>query len=100
VWAGPIPADKIAALKDILKTADTINGKPWHLTEFEDSSSPRPGTEDLIFSAAADQSPVERPRNIVYAANIPGTVLPYLALTLGLCGFVVSRRRWSRTKEQ
>jgi hypothetical protein len=30
---------------------------PTHLTSFRDDSNPRPGTADLYFSAAADQSP-------------------------------------------
>ncbi len=33
----------------------------WWLTEFEDKSSPRPGTDEVYFEPAADQSPVARP---------------------------------------
>jgi hypothetical protein len=33
-----------------------------HLTEFEDGASPRPGTNDLFFAAAADQSVVDKIR--------------------------------------
>ncbi len=38
----------------------------WTLTEFEDKSSPRPGTDEVYFAKAADQSAVERPPIVVW----------------------------------
>jgi hypothetical protein len=35
------------------------------LTEFEDRSSPRPGTDEVYFQPSADQQPVERPPIII-----------------------------------
>jgi hypothetical protein len=74
VWAGtPNPATLGGAFA-------TANGKPegakapfllpasaegFTLTEFEDASSPRPGTDEVYFAPAADQAPVERPVQIV-----------------------------------
>src|SRR5262249_31099362 len=37
----------------------------YWLTEFEDRSSPRPGTDEVYFEPAADASPVARPPIIV-----------------------------------
>lgn len=64
VWAdkNPIPAAWVAGhfkLKELEKVA--FEKTDWTLTEFEDRSSPRPGTDELYFSPAADQSPKERP---------------------------------------
>lgn len=84
VWAGPIdrgtfeavgtanglPADAVAKLA----------GRPWVLTEFEDTSSPRTGGTDLSFRPSADQSPVERPPHVTYE----DMYWPYYAATGGL----------------
>ncbi len=59
VWSKPVDAATIgpalAAGKFQAMTAD------WHLTEFEDPSDPRVGTDDLYFSKSASQLPIERP---------------------------------------
>lgn len=43
------------------KDVAAIEAKSWHLTEFEDRSSPRPGTHEVFFRKAVDQTTVERP---------------------------------------
>jgi hypothetical protein len=40
--------------------------KKWHLTEFEDKSFPRPGTDEVYFRLAEKQDTLERPPIIVY----------------------------------
>jgi hypothetical protein len=40
---------------------DKLKSQKWHLTEFEDNSAPRPGTDEVYFSISQDQSMVERP---------------------------------------
>ena len=59
VWSKPVDAATIgpalAAGKFPTMVAD------WHLTEFEDPSDPRLGTDDLYFSKSASQLPIERP---------------------------------------
>jgi hypothetical protein len=74
VWAGKPNAETLGSAFAI------ANGKPegakapfllptsaegFTLTEFEDASSPRPGTDEVYFAPAADQAPVERPVQIV-----------------------------------
>jgi hypothetical protein len=43
------------------KLLENAGPKEWHLTEFEDRSSPRPGTDEVYFAPSADQSTVARP---------------------------------------
>jgi hypothetical protein len=68
VWANACPEYTLNSVVDGLglaeKDAKALGGRPWHLTEFEDASSPRPGTHEVFFSKAKDQSAVERP--VVY----------------------------------
>jgi hypothetical protein len=76
VWAGPVDAPHWTALyQKLAPTQVPTNGvKPalvlpvadglW-LTEFEDRSAPRPGTDEVYFEPAADQSPVARPPHVI-----------------------------------
>lgn len=75
-------------------------GANWYLTEFEDASFPRPGTDEVYFEPAADQSPVERPVEYVtttqYVSRTPWwhfavyAGLPLTALLIGLGAWRVS----------
>lgn len=77
MWSGPVEA---ARWVNLFQTANLIepekkDGKPgiamptpvegFWLTEFEDRSSPRPGTDEVYFEPSADASPVARPPIIV-----------------------------------
>jgi hypothetical protein len=78
-----------------------------YLTEFEDKSFPRPGTDEVYFRPAADQSPKERPAivhtivNVEYIPGVRGTI--FLVLMVPLVAFlilmVVLRRRSRRTAQ-
>jgi hypothetical protein len=65
VWANRCPDHTLKGVLDGIglpaQEVAALGAKPWHLTEFEDQSSPRPGTHELFFNRAADQSAVERP---------------------------------------
>ncbi|MBX9585199.1 MAG: DUF2330 domain-containing protein, partial [Gemmataceae bacterium] len=57
VWADTVPPDALTAAK-------LPAGRPagdLTLTEFEDRSSPRPGTDEVYFTRHHDQAPVHRP---------------------------------------
>jgi hypothetical protein len=94
VWSNPLPAGT--------KWPDGIgadDGRAWHLTEFEDGSSPRPGTDEVFFAPAEDQSALERPpivHTTVVRTEWPG-VWGGVVLTVGLpvlavvCGATVVR---------
>src|SRR5205807_2726972 len=63
-WANRLSPEQSAELtKDLKLPATSLLESSW-LTEFEDHSSPRPGTDDVFFSAADDQNPIERPPHI------------------------------------
>jgi hypothetical protein len=75
VWAGPLEAGSWAGIFRHSKlTEPAEKGRPapelpkaeglW-LTEFEDRSSPRPGTDEVYFGPDADRSPVARPPRII-----------------------------------
>jgi hypothetical protein len=68
VWANACPESTMRSVASGLglgaAEAEAIGSRAWFLTEFEDESSPRPGTSEVFFSRAGDQSTVERP--VVY----------------------------------
>ncbi len=68
LWSNVCPKDTLARVVDGLgtkpKEKEALSAKSWHLSEFEDDSSPRPGTQDLFFRRSEDQSTLERP--IIY----------------------------------
>ena len=76
VWAGPVDAPRWTTLFQKAKLSDpakeagsTIPLLPatdgWWLTEFEDRSSPRPGTDEVYFERSADSSAVARPPHVI-----------------------------------
>lgn len=90
-WSNKVPAERMAAVADKGRLPASVGTREWHLTEFTDPSSPRPGTDELYLSKAADQSPVERPPNIVWEEYDPwpwvfGSVAAVVAF---LVGFIV-----------
>jgi len=42
-----------------------LKDREWTLTEYEDRSSPRPGTDEVFFSRSPDQSTLERPSHVI-----------------------------------
>lgn len=96
VWANPVAADVIERAAGTVVPA----GRPLWLTEFEDRSSPRPGTDEVYFAPAADPSRRERPP-VVYTTweerYWPGwdglAALFPLAAVVGLYLFVRRFRR-------
>jgi hypothetical protein len=72
VWSNGCPRETatqvVKGLGMTPKTIDSLGDRSWHLTEFEDNSSPRPGTDEVFFRRAADQSSLERP--VIYFDRI------------------------------
>jgi len=68
-WAGKLPAENAKVLAPLLKIPGYQPGENTWVTEFEDTSSPRPGDLDVTFKANPNQDPVERPTRIVYTAR-------------------------------
>lgn len=100
VWAGAVDVNrwgnlfqKATIAEPPLKDGQPVFARPdpnglW-LTEFEDRSSPRPGTDEVYFEPAAEQSAMERPPNIITRTRIV-TVTPwwhaavYIGVPVGL----------------
>jgi hypothetical protein len=61
-WSGSIQVSDKDRLLNLLKLPLTTAPGAYRLTRFTDGSSPRPGSDDLFFSAAADQSEVPDPK--------------------------------------
>ncbi len=104
-WAKDVSAS-ISLLSGDLKLNETDYGKPLqntkYLTEFEDHSFPRPGTDEVYFRPSVDQSTRERPP-VVHTTTVvrywPGpwgaVVLAFgVPLMLGIViGWRLRRRR-------
>jgi hypothetical protein len=65
VWAGPVSAAQRDKLYAGLKLPAGTGEAPW-LTEFEDDSFPRPGTDEVFFGPAREQVKLERPPVVRY----------------------------------
>ncbi|HYU12506.1 MAG TPA: hypothetical protein VEK82_08015, partial [Stellaceae bacterium] len=94
-WANKLSAADREKLLDVLKLPKDTPPAAWHLTEFEDPSTPRPGTDDVFFEASADQAPVERPPSIVYVSRpVPDDVMGYALIAFLLSPWL--GRQWRR----
>lgn len=101
-WAKPVAADRLA---HSLSGTQLPAGENLWLTEFEDSSSPRPGTDEVYFRPATSQTELERKPIIHYtyvegpAPTILWVVLAIIGMMpiLGIIGvFLVFRWWWRR----
>ncbi len=82
VWANRVSdADREQILKALVLPGNT-RPESWYLTEFEDESSPRPGSADLFFSRSENQKPVAREPYVRYvSAGAPDCVMGYALAT-------------------
>jgi hypothetical protein len=103
-WKATVPWSK--TIHDVDRTAlltkVKLDNEPfqatWWLTEFEDRSSPRPGTDDVFFHVAKEQRTSERAA-IDYPGrrNGPGRAM-FAACGLALCMFYAVRLVRGRTR--
>ncbi len=69
-------------------------GQAFHLTEYIDRESPRPGSDDLFFSRSADQSPVRRPDIVYYISPLEAVfILLIVAILIGIALWI-ARGLW------
>ncbi len=93
-WSGEIAAadrDKVA--EKLKLTRASLPEKLW-LTEFEDSSSPRPGTSDVVFKKSENQSKIERVHVEYITSNLPGCIM-----CMAACAFIVGLKFVRRRSE-
>jgi hypothetical protein len=98
VWANKLQDPDRERTREQMKLPKDTLPAPWWLTEFEDRSSPRPGTDDVYFVRDENQAPVERPPTVQYvSSNLPGCVMCYaLALYLFVPALLRRARRRPR----
>jgi hypothetical protein len=89
VWSGAMPKEEDKFLLYTLKVHDKVKGKDWRLTEIEDDSSPRPGTDEIYFASAADQSNVARPPMVRHLYHFEQVHDPFETYTAVLAGVVL-----------
>jgi hypothetical protein len=66
VWANRLAGERQEALtKQLNLGADAVSANSW-LTVLEDASSPRPGTDELYFVRATEQTTLARPPHVKY----------------------------------
>jgi hypothetical protein len=103
VWANAIPDSQRTALLDKLKLpAETAAGR-WWITEFEDTSSPRSGTDEVFFERSMDRGPVARASIVVINRKTPwwaGPLAILLLTALGGAGLILLRNYTSRGEEE
>ena len=99
VWSGDLAGKAETLLKTLKLPAGTLPADAW-LTEFEDRSSPRPGTDEVFFAKAPRNDAVRRPPVHVMAATLAGgrggtpPMGPMTAiLTVALAGYTAWRLR-------
>jgi hypothetical protein len=86
VWSGAMPKDEQDFLLYALRIHNKVKDQQWSLTEFEDVSSPRPGTDDVYFSRSGDPSPVTRlpiTHYLIHYEDPPAPLSPAGAFALG-----------------
>jgi hypothetical protein len=101
VWANSITEQPLTSLHAKGKLPAATEPAAWRVTEFEDYSSPRPGTDEVYFEPAADQSVVERPPHVIttykYVRTYPWwfpMVVVGGPLSLLIVGGILVRRAW------
>jgi|CXWL01.1.fsa_nt_gi hypothetical protein len=99
VWSGAMASDDRERLLKLLKLSDVpVAGA--RLTRFIDSSSPRPGTDDLLFSPSADQSEVRGE----YVDHVYGRARQgadnFVAMVLIAAGLVAMLFLWMRWRRK
>ena len=99
VWADAIPEATLLGVHAKGKLPAATEPAAWRVTEFEDASSPRPGTDEVYFEPAADQSPVARPPHVKiqykYVSVYPdwfGPVVVLVPFTALVAGILLVRR--------
>src|SRR5205085_2835222 len=60
-WVDKLSGEQVKAVAAGAKIPGPVPAGPVWLTEFEDNSGPRPGTDEVYFKPDASQTPVARP---------------------------------------
>jgi hypothetical protein len=102
VWADKIGVNESGPLGDVLLSKGQFLAPDTWMTVFEDTSSPRPGTDDVYFKPAAQQA-VVHPDPVIKTVDqpvpLPLDILLIFAAIVGIA-FLLFRRRKRRISLQ
>lgn len=97
VWSKNIEKEELAHLLKLAKLPALAGGGGLRLTKFEDHSSPRPGTDELYFSLAGDQSTLAPPPAVWLSPESGnGGYVALMALLVAAAAYGLSRFRRRR----
>jgi len=88
VWSNRLDAGQRREIVDRLSLEDSLPEQEWWLTEFEDDTTPRRGTDEVYYARADDQTPISRPPVTHYVST--GDLGPSALLVAAVC-IVLSR---------
>jgi hypothetical protein len=103
VWANAIRESDRTTLLDTLKLPHETGIGKWWITEFEDHSTPRLGTDEVYFEHSMDRGPILRTPIILTTYKTPWWVGPLaiiFLIALGGAGFMVIRRYTGGAEEE
>jgi len=103
LWAGAIADSERSALLDMLKLPHETAAGKWWITELQDGSTPRSGTDELYFERSMDRGTVARPPIILTTHKTPwwaGPLAIILLVALGGAGLMVIRHYTGRDEEE
>ena len=95
MWADKIAAPEMATVTDLARLPAVLREGEWWLTEFLDTSNPRPGIADISFSAASDPSPIARPPTEIqhdYGDVVAGAICIGIPLFVVVAIWLFARR--------
>lgn len=102
VWANAISdTERGELLSKVHLPLETFQDK-WWITEFEDRSTPRPGTDEIYFERSLDRGAVARPSIVVTTYKNPwwaGPLVVLLLLAIGGAVLTLIRRYLIGTDE-
>jgi hypothetical protein len=76
VWANALLEVERANVSKKMNLQSEPMSRDWWLTEIEDHSSPRPGTDEVYFDPSADRSAIARPPQVIMNYREPEWVGP------------------------
>lgn len=98
VWSGSMAGNDKERLLKLLKLPDA-SAAGARLTRFIDSSSPRPGSDDLLFSPSADQSELRAEFGDYSRARAgAGNFVAMVLIAAGLVAMLFLWLRWRRRR--
>jgi hypothetical protein len=89
VWSNNIGKEQVGRLLKLAKLPVLAGGGGQWLTVFEDRSSPRPGTDEVFFARAADQSTLARTEDSPIAVITRNRTARFVAIAAVVAALII-----------